>query len=233
MQTQVSTNIASFAISPTYEADGTIAVATYLNGALLSVDAGSTWTPVNNGLAVQTTWDHSEDYLARLFGISFSPSFADDRTLFTSQRGYVLRTEDAGAHWTAATPDGLLAEEEEPADYTLWAFSPDYEHDETVLLGTNRGKVFRSTDGGSDFEKVAQLDAPISAIVASPSFASDGTVFAGTTSGLRRSKDQGDVGARGGLRQLGHQPCCLPGLRRRPSDLRRHLRGAVHEHRWW
>ena len=93
---------------------------------------------MNNGLAVQTTWDHSEDYLARLLGISFSPSFADDRTLFTSQRGYILRTEDAGAHWTAATPDGLLAEEEEPADYTLWAFSPDYEHDETVLLGTNR-----------------------------------------------------------------------------------------------
>ena len=191
LETTSSTNIASIAISPAYGVDRTIAVATYLNGALLSEDGGSTWTPMNDGLSEEITWQHSEDYFARLFSISFSPAFALDRTLFTSERGFVLRTQAPAGPWNATTPDGLLVAEEEPPDYALWAFSPGYEDDGTVLLGTNRGKVFRSTDGGTEFEKVAQLDAPISAIVASPSFGSDATIFAGTTTGLRRSHDQG------------------------------------------
>lgn len=193
VETQVSTNIASVAISPNYERDHTLAVATYLNGVLLSVDGGSTWRAINDGLSAEATWKRSDDYFARLFGIAFSPSFATDRMLFTSERGFVLRSTEAGARWNASTPDGLLVEGEHPPDYPLFVFSPNYHQDATVLLGTNRGKVFRSTNGGSSYAKVAQLDAPISALAAARSLAPDIVLFAGTTAGLQRSHDGGET----------------------------------------
>lgn len=199
VQTQVSSNIASLAISPAFGDDQTIAVATYLNGAFLSGGGGDSWTAINEGLAYEHVWTRAEDYYARLISVSFSPSFADDDTLFTSERGYVLRSEDAGAHWEAQIPDGLLVEGENPPDYTLWAFSPDYAADQTIILGSSRGKVFRSTDAGVHFTKIGEAGVPISAIVASPAFGSDQTLIAGTSAGVQRSTDGGQSWERIGL----------------------------------
>ncbi len=199
LETQSSSNVTSMAISPTYGEDQTIAVATYLNGAFLSVDGGRTWRAINDGLAYERVWTRAEDYYARLISIGLSPSFASDRTLFASERGYVLRSETAGEHWSAQIPDGLLVKGEEPPDYTLWAFSPGYASDRTIILGSSRGKVFRSTDGGAGFAKVGELDAPVTAIATSPAFASDQTVIAGTPTGVQRSTDAGRTWERIGL----------------------------------
>ncbi|MSO87847.1 MAG: hypothetical protein EXQ71_10065 [Acidimicrobiia bacterium] len=199
LETQSSRNISSMAISSSYGEDTTIAVATYLNGAFLSEDGGRTWTAINDGLAYQGVWTRSEEYYARLTSIGISPSFASDRTLFASERGYVLRSETAGDQWRAQIPDGLVVEGEEPPDYTLWAFSSAYAQDQTVLLGSSRGKVFRSRNGGSEFAKVGQMDSPVSAIATSPAFASDHTVIAGTSTGMQRSADAGRTWERIGL----------------------------------
>ena len=42
--------IVAVAVSPTFDADRTIAVATYLKGAFVSTDAGETWQPMRDGL---------------------------------------------------------------------------------------------------------------------------------------------------------------------------------------
>jgi photosystem II stability/assembly factor-like uncharacterized protein len=189
--TQPATNIVAVAISPSYAEDGTLAVATYINGALLSTDRGRSWRAINDGLAHRLDWIRAEDYFARLINIAFSPTFADDDTMFASQRGYVLRSEDGGDRWTAATPEGLVVADEAPPDYAAWAFSPGYERDHTVVLGTNRGKVFRSTDGGRRFTKIGQLDDAVNVLATSPAFGEDDTVIAGTTAGVHLSSDGG------------------------------------------
>ena len=80
-----------------------------------------------------------------------------------------------------------------PADYLIPAFSPAFATDHTVVAGTDGGKVFRSTDGGETFEKVAELedDDVVSTLVATPDFASKGTLLAGTPKGIYQVSDRG------------------------------------------
>ena len=50
LETLSSSIVVGLAISPDYANDGTIAVTTYINGAFLSEDRGTTWRAINNGL---------------------------------------------------------------------------------------------------------------------------------------------------------------------------------------
>lgn len=199
LETQASGNIAALAVSPRYGDDHTLAVGTYVNGVHLSDDGGETWTPINDGLATRFEWTRQPDYIARLTGVWFSPSFGDDDTLFAGIRGYILRSQDRGERWVAESPEGLLVKDEFPADFTLSAFSPTYDQDQTLVVGTDGGKVFKSTDGGDSYQKVGQLDLEFTALVASPAFADDHTVVAGTPTGVHRSTDEGTTWEPAGL----------------------------------
>jgi photosystem II stability/assembly factor-like uncharacterized protein len=191
VETQLSSNIASLALSPAYADDQTVAVATYMNGAWLSVDGARTWEAINNGIGYRNMWIRAEDYVTRLTSIDVSPSFGDDNTLYAGQRGYVHTSDSAGDQWTAETPEGLVVEGEHPPDYTLWTFSPTFDDDQTIVLGTDGGKVFRSTDGGVEFAKVGQINSPITALVTTRG-KDDTVVVAGTENGIRRSADMGE-----------------------------------------
>lgn len=198
VETQVSSNIVSVAVSPNYRNDQTLAVATYINGALLSRDGGETWRAINAGLATEYEWTRAPDYVARLTGIGFSPSFEEDQAMFAGIRGYVLRSVDSGESWTALTPDGLLAPDEVPADYTLMAFSPRFSDDRTILLGTDGGKVFRSKNAGASFSLVADIDLEITAIAITPGPPGERLVVAGTAAGVYISADEGTSWSRAG-----------------------------------
>jgi photosystem II stability/assembly factor-like uncharacterized protein len=104
--------------------------------------------------------------------------------MFASLRGRLLTSTDSGELWRSQTPSGLLARDEFPPDYMLMAFSPAFEEDRTVVLGTNRGKVFHSDDGGRSFSMVADLGREITALVLPAGFDGDGSVFVGTADGL-------------------------------------------------
>lgn len=198
VETQVSSNIVSVAVSPDYANDQTIAVATYINGAFLSRDGGRSFEAINDGLASEHEWTSEPDYVARLTGIGFSPSFAGDQTMFAGIRGYVLRSLDGGESWTARTPDGLLAPDEVPADYTLTAFSPRFSDDHTVVLGTDGGKVFHSDNAGASFSLVADIGVEITAIAISPGPPGERLVVAGTAAGVHISSDEGKSWDRAG-----------------------------------
>lgn len=193
VQTQASTNIAAVAVSPDYANDSTIAVATYINGAFLSEDGGDTWRAINNGLAARNEWLRAPDYVSRLLGIRFSPTYRDDHTLFSVLRGYVLRSSTRGDEWEAQIPRGVLVKGENPPDYFIPAFSPAFARDQTMVLVTDGGKVFRSTDAGRSFSKVATVDTVFTSLVISPQFSNDGTLFAAADDGVYVSTDRGDT----------------------------------------
>ena len=192
LQTQVATYLGAVALSPESRADSTLAVATYINGAFRSTDAGAEWTTIDKGLAHSVEWMRQPDYVARLTGVWFAPTYGDDHTMFVTSRGYVFRSTNRGRSWRRSTPPGMVVKGEFPPDYSLLVFSPEYTTDSTLFLGTDGGKVFRSSDGGDSYTKIAQLHVEISSLVVSNDFAHDATLVAGTPDGVYKSVDGGE-----------------------------------------
>ena len=105
----------------------------------------------------------------------------------------------SGEGWRAIGPEGI--------DVSSLAVSPDYASDSTIFIGLHGWDlgVFRSTDGGDSWKKVSR-GVPryqdegeccgyyaVHALVFSPAFAHDDTLFLGTWNGLFRSTDRGDT----------------------------------------
>lgn len=190
---QESTNIAAVAISPSFADDGTLFVASYLNGAHRSEDGGDSWTAINDGLAFNYDYLRREDYFARLTTLAVSPDFAADQMVWAGVRSYLFDSDDAGAHWNATTPP-VLVTDTFPPDYLIPAFSPDFTEDRTMFAGTDSGQFLRWVVG-EPLEKIAQLDAEILALAVSPGLADDGTILAAISEGVARSTDAGETWA--------------------------------------
>lgn len=191
LPTQDSTNIAALALSPNFAEDGTVFVATYLNGAVRSQDRGDTWTPINDGLAFEYDYLRAEDYYTRLTTIAVSPDFASDRMVWTGVRGYLFDSDDAGDEWNASTPPVLVGETF-PPDYLIPAFSPDFTEDRTIFAGTDGGQFLR-WEAGQPPEKVSDVGPEILSVAVSPGLAEDGTIIAATKEGISRSTDEGET----------------------------------------
>lgn len=128
--------------------------------------------------------------------IALSPAYPSDGVVFCSlnhSHPFLLKSTDRGETWTPAQiglPYGIVSS---------IAVSPDYVQDSVVFCGTNsskleRGFVFKSTDGGATWHEsdTGLGSAKITCLAISPDYASDQTVFAGTTSkGIFRSSDGG------------------------------------------
>ena len=75
---------------------------------------------------------------------------------------------------------------------TVIVFSPDYERDQTIFVGTRANGIFRSQDGGRSFQQLWDCDDRfIYSLVPSPDFAIDNLLFATTSDGLYASRDRG------------------------------------------
>lgn len=191
IQTQKSTAVSAVSTARSPSGPATVVVTSYLNGAARSTVTGSRWTPVDRGLATRAQWVHSPTYVARLISVIASPDYEHDRTLFASNRVLLQRSTDAGRTWTDITPPGILNKADNPPDYFWITPSPTFDRDRTILLGTNRGKSFRSTDGGSTWERTKDFGAPVTTMAISGDFADDGTAFATTAKQLFRTTDAG------------------------------------------
>ena len=143
----VKVGIRSIVMSPDFGTDHVMYVST-ANGIRRSDDAGKHWSATGpTGLAM----------------LSISPDYPEDGTLFAGSSSGVFVTRDHGKTWAAITdkslpPNGRTLESGAPATGVVEAVavSPDYAHDETVLVSVRSYGLYKSTDGGKTFKEVGR-----------------------------------------------------------------------------
>ncbi len=125
-----------------------------------------------------------------VLAIATSPTFAQDGLCFAARHSGLYSSTDGGRTFESAY--GSLNLQSELPTLAV-AVSPQFESDRTVFAGAEGG-ILRSFDGGQTWY-VELLPAPppvISAMLVSPDYQEDGTVFAATLEdGVYRSATRG------------------------------------------
>ncbi|MEK7607226.1 MAG: hypothetical protein AAB444_03475 [Patescibacteria group bacterium] len=175
------------AFSPNYLDDGTYFVADKQNGVFRTTDRGATFTRLATGLTLGGD-------IVGARSLMVSPTFDNDTTdcsgasahkctLFFFMDSGIFRSQDKGDTWTAINT-GLDTDERAVAGI---AISPNFSSDQTLFIGTTEetpyhdGQIFKSTNalGATPSWSLAHAsNATIRAIVTSPSYTTDGAVFA-------------------------------------------------------
>lgn len=175
-----------FALSPHYATDCTLYVATQTSGIHKTADCGATWNAVNTGLSE-----------TRFMGIEIPPDAANANTAYAlAENGALFVTTNGGGNWS------LVGTGLERIDRRNWVLSANFSLDHSMYasaenwswqeLGNDPG-VFKSTDGGVSWARADNGigDKRIWKVVASPSAASAGTLFAVTYGTLYKTTDGG------------------------------------------
>ena len=184
-----ATSIRNIAISPNYQNDSTVAIATLYQGVYLSHDRGVTWNPINKGLALDRLL--KQNLITQTGDLVFSPNYSSDNTILASSWGCLSKTTNRGRFWHKFwVPKSLRRD-------SYMMVSPNYASDRTVYLVSLPGKILKSTDGGENFSVVGEIDAPavyIPSLVISPNFANDQTLYIGNfAGGVYKSVDGGST----------------------------------------
>ena len=118
--------------SPLYSFDNNVFFATDSAGVVRSIDGGSTFTEVNNGLT-----DHRVSHLA------ISPRFNFDSVVFASTPSGLFKSSDASGSWTKVA-GGLPA-----VEITGVVYSPNFATDNTLYAAALGFGVYASANGGT------------------------------------------------------------------------------------
>ncbi len=158
------TDVASYAFSPAFAADGTVFAGTTGGGVFKSTNGGQSWTPSNSGITDGT-----------INAIAVSASFATDRTVLVGTAGGVFKSTDAGATWKGT----------QSGNFVGLALSPEFGSDRYAfaITGGPGGKVFGSSDGGETWSALGPdlaSDMPTT-IAVSPNYKIDRNVFVGSS----------------------------------------------------
>ncbi len=176
LQVEGSLSTSCVCLAPDFERSQQL-FAAVRGGILRSDDGGKTWT-----VSLLPT------PAAFITSLKVSPNYADDGILLagTLDDG-ILRSSNRGANWT-------------PWNFGLFdfhvlcmGFSPGFEQDKTIFIGTESG-IFKSINGGLAWGEVEfpPSFAPVISIALSPHFQISGQLFAGTEQyGLFNSSDCG------------------------------------------
>lgn len=157
-----SHKLSSLVVSPAFDRDQTLFVASFGGGVFRSVDAGRTWTAMSRGLI--------EQHVALL---AISPDYERTHTLFAlTHSGTLYRSQDAGQSWKvtcatdippAASCDEIMLDPLRDAGeawarcyalegLTCVAFAVD-----AVLAGTSSGQIYASYDRGASWAVLLSL----------------------------------------------------------------------------
>lgn len=123
--------------------------------------------------------------------LAASADYASDRTLFAGTGSGVWKSMDGGDSWKSLTnASGYLC--------TALAVSPAYKSDGTVFAGTYDKGLWRSSNGGVDWQQLGQVelgrDSYVLALAISPHFLADGTLYASIMgAGIFKSQDRGQT----------------------------------------
>jgi len=124
-----------------------------------------------------------------VYCLAASPNFKKDRLVFAAKKSGLYRSTDKGRTWKDAFASLNLSA---PLPITFAAVALAGEI--TYIFACAEGQILRSLDAGQTWQ-VAALDTPaplVTALVASPNFAKDGTLLAATVQdGIFRSTDRG------------------------------------------
>jgi photosystem II stability/assembly factor-like uncharacterized protein len=178
-------------VSPNYSNDSTIALITYLDEAYISKDKGKTWQALNKGLEppLFTRKFKNEPHTKRFYQLLFSPNYQQDKTLFATLLWTKLLKYTGTTNSWKIFP--LPKEERLPT----MAISPNFAQDKTIYIASQKGKIYKSINGGQNFNLVGKIppkfgnQSPSMAI--SPNFSLDGTIFASGKEGIYKSTDRG------------------------------------------
>lgn len=165
----------AFAFSSEFGSDQTVFAATG-DSVYLSTDAGVSWVRKGGGITRSNT-----------VTVAASPNFGSDQTLFAvvgedGVHGSLFRSTDGSESWSVIS--------DLPSDLRVLAVSPEYETDQTVIVGTFTG-TFRTTDGGNTWSQISTQLAGVTGIAFSPYFATDNSLFAIAGTAVLRSQDGG------------------------------------------
>ncbi len=162
------------AVSPAFQADGTVFVGSGTDGIFKSVDRGNGWTKINkgiDGINIQRMW--------------VSPHFATDNIIVAADgEGKIFISRDSGGHWE------LFYESQ--AKITDLSFFPRPSKID-IIVGDQKGFLHRfSQEGGWNEVQPLPGCGAITAIAVSPLFQKDNTLWVGTEkSGVLTSADSG------------------------------------------
>ncbi|MEQ8468879.1 WD40/YVTN/BNR-like repeat-containing protein [Coleofasciculus sp. E1-EBD-02] len=193
LETLSPRTIIALDVSPDYQNDSTIAIAAYNKEAYISNDQGNSWRPINKGLTIPR---YKKDLanpifieVPRFYEIMFSPNYRNDKTLFAVLAYKVLKSTDGGNNWDLIpikTVSGYSTR-----GMTM-AISADFVKDKTVYLATKYGGlIYKSTNGGKNFSVAGKIDHALNALVISPNFSSDQTLYASSPDGIYQTVDGG------------------------------------------
>jgi len=174
-QTLSGGRVFTIAVVPTAGTEGCIFIGTQQDGILRSDDGGRTWAGANAGLLDLT-----------VLALAFSPDAARDQTGFAATTSGLYRTRNGGKSWRA-----VELPLDDPAVQCL-AVSPAFAHDRLVLAGTESDGLWRSDDGGTNWDLVPGLPAGgIGAVTFTPRDAESRHIAVATDDGVALSHDGG------------------------------------------
>jgi photosystem II stability/assembly factor-like uncharacterized protein len=146
------TPVLVIAADPDVANSGVLLAGTEGEGILRSTDRGGYWFPCNYGL---------RNYM--ILSMTWAPSAPPKQwprreVVFATTEEGIYRSPNAGRAWKRADcPDAV---------YQIVAVSPRYHHDGLVLAGAEEDGLWRSSDGGRSFARVASAPAQVNALCA-------------------------------------------------------------------
>jgi photosystem II stability/assembly factor-like uncharacterized protein len=178
-------SVSELAFSPAYATDQTLFALVPGDGLYKSTDGGTTWNPTGLTGDVST--------------FALSPDYGSDEMLLAvmAADGEVQVSTDGGGTWS---PAGVTLD---PAGQPTLVFSPTFASDEIILAASSVDLgIYRSDDGGATWSLVGQYNPAspylggfvgggVYALGLAPDNAWDAAAFAGTSSGVYRSRDRG------------------------------------------
>ena len=169
-------SVTTVAFSPSFASDRLVFAGTY-SGLYRSTDGGLTWA-----------WYSSLLYGFTPLKLVLSPGFTSDLSMFAATYGPLLKSTDGGQTWTQVFPVSGWA------SVTDLAISPDFGNDQTLLVAVmaDSSGVYLSPDGGATWTRVLRGSYGM-VLAISPAFASDRTLFVGSSEGVYRSQDAGQT----------------------------------------